>query len=225
MEIDFNDREIWYGSHYELSMLFEGRALETIAEIAHATLARNPCFEGVWEEKSDISSGETSSYMDNKERLGAYGLIHIGEDVRLGVYVCSTCSEPNAMWLCLCLPVGMLECAYDVDYPLHAVPNPWRVAVDEAFMSIADHVYQSVPFKIALIGEEAAAMFDESELESLSPDGDFGTYLLPRNSELLPSRCRVPMVRRPSGLVHIAGMYTGDDSKQRLNGTPHVSSA
>lgn len=74
----------------------------------------------------------------------------------MGCHVQITWDAAGADLLQLEIPVGMLELAFEVDYPIMPATNPWVPEVEEALRQVGEAVYAAAPFALALIGEEVA---------------------------------------------------------------------
>jgi len=104
-----------------------------------------------------------------------------------------------ACWVMLAIPMGMLESAYPIEYPIVGESNPWIDQFERILVGIAEFVYRIVPFDLATIGEEAPA-FKDVEKPLTAAKLALGGYLVsPRlANQLKPTG--VPMTF-PTGLL------------------------
>ena len=91
----------------------------------------------------------------------------------------------------------MLESMYPVEYPL--AYNAWIDPLDRLLVEIAEMVYRTVPFDLAVIGEEAAAFEDVGPALTAERLAQGGYLVSPRLADQLKP-ARVPETCR-SGLL------------------------
>jgi hypothetical protein len=211
-EQEFADREQWYGSFYELGMAYPPHADEQILMPALQMLWQHPLLTGpfVGPYSAPAPALQATGLPTGLGGLSTqYGLLGVPQRRAIGCHVTvvmrphsapldETASDRTA-WLILAIPTGMLELAYRVQYPIVGATNPWIPEFERHLVGIAETVYQSVPFDLAVIGEEATALADtEHELtaERLAQGG----YLVsPRLAARLRSQ-RMPETL-PTGLL------------------------
>src|SRR5262249_36415697 len=107
--------------------------------------------------------------------------------------------EPNRSdWLNVCLPMGMLTLVFpNISYPLERQTNPWLDEVDCSFLSLAEAIYATSPFNLAVMDEEVSGGYSAREMT---------TSRLPQSGFLAPPDLAqqvhpdVPGVVLPSGL-------------------------
>ena len=139
LEIDENV-DPWLGSYYELAIEMESRSDASLVQNAVNILIGSPYFQGIWDERSQILKEEPLAIFEREKSMVGYGALHIQPDIQLGVVVHTLDIDHEAKWLSVCIPTAMLNVAYNINYPLHTTPNPWRAIIDEKLASIADYI-------------------------------------------------------------------------------------
>ena len=144
------------------------------------------------------------SRLENMSSL--YGALHLPQGRAVGCLSMVMCpgTEPveeisayRACWVLLCIPIGMLESIYPVEYPLAA--NSWIDPLDRLLVEIGEMVYRAAPFELAVIGEEAAASEDAEPALTAERLAQGGYLVSPHiAAQLKPTR--VPETC-PSGLL------------------------
>ncbi|MDA0832486.1 MAG: hypothetical protein O3A29_04325 [Planctomycetota bacterium] len=82
--------------------------------------------------------------------------------------VTHTVREPDGSdWLDLCVPTGMLGLAFHIQYPLDYPTKPWMAQIDKLLAQIGASVFRSIPFQLAIIGEEASGITNAA---AVTPD-------------------------------------------------------
>jgi len=74
--------------------------------------------------------------------------------------------EDGSDWLDLCIPTGMLQLRFPVEYPLETHSNPWIHRLDDLYVAIASDVYSAAGFSLGLIGEEVSGELSSATLTS-----------------------------------------------------------
>lgn len=79
-----------------------------------------------------------------------------------------------------CIPTGMLEREYLVQYPLIPQNNSFLIELEKTVSELANKVYSIFPFDMALVGEEVSGMlyFDSLTKE----DVENGGVILPKKT-------------------------------------------
>jgi hypothetical protein len=173
--ISFAAPENWNGPSYELaiSLLHDTVGRDAVPRAARILWAQ-PQLQGPWLARSDYP--DPLKVTNPREALTGCGLVSLPDGQRLGCEVVLI-PEREGDWLDLCLPLGMVEAAFEVRY--ERAFEPWMGAVNQVFVQVADAIFHEVPFNLALIGEEVSGSTDEhrfrvKDLESagflLSPE-------------------------------------------------------
>ncbi len=85
--------------------------------------------------------------------------------------------------------MGMIERVFPVVHPLELErrQNPWLMRLDGVLLGMAERIYHTAPFDLALIGEEMSGRWAAQEIKARELIG--GGVLLPRalQSRLKPS--------------------------------------
>jgi hypothetical protein len=99
-----------------------------------------------------------------------YGVARLDDDNRVACgCVAVREGESRIDWLDLYIPMGALETVYDIDSEAKHTANletwrSWAAPLDEWFASIGRTVYEAVPSRLALVGEEVCGMHYASEV-------------------------------------------------------------
>lgn len=192
----FIDRENWHGSCYELGIDYSDMgderiiaAMRTLWDISDVCGPLGGPY-AMGDRALEMVSVPALLYED--KAATAYGLTRLDP----GDYVGFSATITSLRWLVICVPMGMLEIFYNIDYPITTENDSWATPLRNRLMDIAQIIYQLAPFNLAVIGEEAAA-FSPGQDELTSHDLDRGLYLVSdalltklrpsSNWEILPS--------------------------------------
>jgi hypothetical protein len=133
--------------------------------------------------------------------LRLYGSLAVSPEETVGCVLHVIRVHKEFDWFDLRIPIRMLELRFPVVYPLDEATKPWLVTVDCVLVCLAEAVYATTPFRLGLIGEEAAATGSASELTT--EDCEHGKLLFPVNlwKKLKPNRNGKHL---SSGLVYVS---------------------
>ena len=150
--------ENWWGSSYDLSMAYEkSTGTQERLLLLHA-LWEHPYLQGIVDNPEKF--GSTWQRPDEKSAVAGnrcYGCIKVNDSSVTGclsIFI----EDEDTLWLCLAIPLVMLEPIFNVTYPLLPENNQWTKRIDRTLTAIGETVYQQRSFKVAAIGEEAAMM-------------------------------------------------------------------
>lgn len=163
--------EQWQGSHYELSMYYPSSSLDQQVRLRLLqTLWNDPHLSGVIDEPTKFGEAwQCLDAIETGEGKHYYGCILLPGEKITG---CASCfiRSGNATWLSLYIPSGLLERVFPVSYPLTREQNPWIKDLDAFLSALGARAYQSIPFTVATLGEEASATPIEYLQANLSHD-------------------------------------------------------
>ena len=193
----YEDERNWRGSFYELSVELGPVGGDALASSASATLWQHPSIRGPWRRRADYSLKPVEASGDLEEML--FGSVLLPNGIELGCVVYFIRGDADADWLDLSIPMGMLELAFQVRYPLASSTNPWLSDLDLHLAEIGRAVYKRAAFRLGLLGEEVGAFTTAARLTA--KDCETGGFLVPEPlwRRLRPSR---EAVRWPEGLVY-----------------------
>lgn len=146
------DRENWTGSHFEVAIELgprdDGRLLQSLRSVWTSPLLNGPLVSPYGDQPT-----LDESLLGTDPIRHLHGTLEI-DGLLLGCMVMALRWESD--WLSVSIPTGMLHRAHRVDDPLYRESNFWLHDVEVLLANVADHVHQSVPFELAVIGEEAS---------------------------------------------------------------------
>lgn len=160
----YQNREMWFGSFYELSLVLSDEFQETERRKSLLfSLWNDYALKGVvtnlqefgtsWQQLNDVQVTDNYRY---------YGCLRISPKIILGCYS-SFSSISRTNWFSLSIPLAMLDNVFQVTYPLSRPENKvWMSHIDTILISIGRRIYSANPFELALIGEEASAISVDS---------------------------------------------------------------
>lgn len=102
-------------------------------------------------------------------------------------------ADDGSDWVDICIPEGMLEQVYPVNYASWTMTaNPWLQEVDALLVDVATRLYEAVPFQLGIIGPDVSGIAYNRSL------GQFrqGHYLLPSALQ-----DKIPETARPVRLL------------------------
>lgn len=169
--------ENWHGSYYELCIELgptgDDKRLCTVLELIWS----QPQLQGSWASRCDYNSGSLPIECCDGVVVPRYGIITLSPGVDTGCITLTVREPDGSDWLDLCIPTGMLELCFDLQYPLDYATNPWMYQVDKLLSEIAASVFREIPFHLGIIGEEASGV---THAASITPDDcRYGPILLP----------------------------------------------
>lgn len=159
MEIkDYINPEKWTGGYYELSMEYHPSGDPKKLNDALDSLYKSDIFHGMWIEKSDYCMAPVPLPIHVEEDSVQLfsGLLSLTTDIQLPcvISIISVCGESD--WLDISIPQAILEEKFPYRYPLTKELNPWLSEVVELYAKLAETIFKSSPFTIAIIGEEVS---------------------------------------------------------------------
>jgi hypothetical protein len=185
----FTRQDVWLGSFYELAIEVGDRSDDRL-HAACVALWSHGSLEGPYGDKTrepgeqpPVSPGlVVPDDMGDVSHL--YGVATLPDGNRLACGCVALCEEDSRIdWLDLYIPLGALDTVYDYDYGDRASWRAWAAPLDDWFADIGRTVYDAVPFRLALVGEEVSGMRyasqvavegipDERNTPLLFPDND-----------------------------------------------------
>jgi|GEM_PF-1762624 len=151
----FTDKENWYGSCYELAIdyaLIKDRQsiLAVLRALWKLPGIYGPLIGPYASPNSVLDIEPLPASLPPEESIGCYGILEVSEHVQVGFQL--IVSEER--WLSICVPIGMLESEYSIDYPIALDNDSWGQQLRGRFVAIAEEAYRAMPFHLAAIGEE-----------------------------------------------------------------------
>jgi hypothetical protein len=183
----FTSADAWNGGHYELAMDLgphsDARTIEALRR-----LWTYPLLEGCYLHRDQAPKSQSriipSQHFDEK----LYGIATLeNTKVPCGSFLCRF--EDRSDWLEFYLPLASLERIYPIEgYPFKegADYHDWQRKLDPWLTGIAKHVFQEIPFLIALIGFEVeiTRISSETVLSAGVPKVRSEGILLPKDKAL-----------------------------------------
>lgn len=199
MEEFFTKEGTWYGGFYELAVELGERSDDRLLHALEA-LWEFPVLDGCYSssgiepwEKTKI---EPSQWLD--ELKDSDGVSHLygsatlvdGNNIVCGSVIIR--EDEGVDWLDFYLPVAALVENYKLDgYPfgntieVSGEMRSFFIEFDNWFVEIARHIYSSVPFKLALIGNEVSGDVYSSEIIGVVvPEERWFGYMWPAGENL-----------------------------------------
>ncbi len=197
------DDEHWSGSYYGLCLELGDCGDDERVYKALNALWMNERLAGPWRTRHDVNM-PAITVTQGVDDGTLYGVARLTSGHELGVLSILVRVSDESDWLNLSIPVGMLEWCYPVKYPLQYRTNPWMEDVDQFLVEIGAALYQHIPFRLGMIGEEVSGYVTAADL---SPEECArGGFLVPAPLwQTLKMDC--PHQQFDSGLYYIS--YTG----------------
>ncbi|WP_404309299.1 hypothetical protein [Neorhodopirellula lusitana] len=173
----FTKTENWHGSYYELCFELGPSGDDETLLTAIRRLWTYPNLSGPWRNRKDYDSDLAALAISGDSYHFYYGTLSVPSADRVGCLTCVVREPDGSDWLDLCIPTGMLERVYDIQYPLYSEPNPWIPPLNSLFIDIAIHFYAEIDFQLAVIGEEASGLTDAGSVTIAELER--GLFLLP----------------------------------------------
>ncbi|MES9685812.1 hypothetical protein ABWK22_23485 [Gottfriedia acidiceleris] len=156
---DFNNEEIWYGGHYELSIEYNPSGDNKKLNKALATLYKCDIFNGMWKDRKDfLNHYHTVTLPINFEEDGSvdqfYGAV---TDSKGNIFPCLISIiriVGESDWIDISIPLVIFEKNFNCNYPLIKETNLWLKDIDRMFTTITELIFSHSPFDLAMIGEE-----------------------------------------------------------------------
>jgi hypothetical protein len=206
----YNDPENWRGAFLELAIELGPRDNSRLRGAVAACWSHPRLLGPLFDPRTHEPFRPIEDVMgqDGGWNWSAAGQLRLDE----AIVGCATYAirDPRVDWLDLSIPVGMLELAYDVTYPLTRESNAWLASVDLVLAAIGDHVASHVPYELALIGEEVLGAWssDPDDRGAIMREQieKYGGALIGRRlwNRLDPS---VPSVQLSSGLRYVPASW------------------
>lgn len=163
-EQEYRRRENWHGACYEVAIdyteLLPGELSALMERLWTASTLRGP-FAGPYALATNaLDPAPPATAASESGSLEQYGLIEIQRQRFVG---CKTRLSAGD-WFYLCIPMGMLDLVYSISYPLTLENNlHWMREADMVLIDIAQHLYSAAPFNLAVVGEEAGAVYPRAK--------------------------------------------------------------
>lgn len=150
------DPELWFGGDYELGLAMPLGSLDipTRLHLLRA-LWSEPHLTGVVCDKQELGDPWLPIDEALAGRTRLYGCLRMGERL-VGCYTQFLDNDYEA-WCLLCIPMGMVEQLYTVNYGEYEANAWWESELDAFLAQIAMRVYAQVPFELGILGHEASA--------------------------------------------------------------------
>ncbi len=163
---EYLQEDRWRGSFYEISLELGPAGDDKCVDRALRALWSRPEVCGPWLDRSDVGA-ETVNVSAEVSYPRLYGsfVFDDGRDVGCMSHIIRVDGESD--WLDFSIPTGMLEYRFKVLYPLDRATNPWMVDVDEALARVGSAIYDVVPYKLGILGEETSGAACADELTAL----------------------------------------------------------
>ena len=166
-----------HGSYYELCFELGPSGDDETLLAALQCLWSFPKLRGPWYDRQDFGGFDAALTVSGKSHHICYGTLAVPDADRIGCLTCVVREPEGSDWLDLCIPTGMLELFYDIQYPLYFEPNPWIPPINSLFIDIAINFFAKIGFRLGIIGEEASGLTDADSITSAELDR--GLFLLP----------------------------------------------
>jgi hypothetical protein len=165
---DFLNKTNWSGSYFQLAIEYSNRLDDKILMKIIRSAWEHMNLEGPWLNKLDFGSVpcDLTEIKINTFSNYLYGTITLPEQNTLGCLSLTVREEGGVDWLVLCVPIGMLELNYDINYPLIPSNNPCIDNLEKVYIDIAQKIFDIHPFSLAIIGEEVSGILYEKTLTS-----------------------------------------------------------
>ena len=137
------------GSYYELSFQYETaeQALHAFHSLRNLPMLTTP-FQ-LPESNVDTFSQQTTILV---------------ADFTFPCYISLLLTEEQTFFIDFGIPVESLEQVYTIDYSFNFADNEWLIDLHDCFLDIAERLYETNPFLIAVMGEEITGSFNATQL-------------------------------------------------------------
>ncbi|KYG34337.1 hypothetical protein [Alkalihalobacillus trypoxylicola] len=158
----------WIGGFYELSIEYNRSGHNKRVNDGFAALCKSHYFNGVWENKKDYQKKSISLPINiQKDSVtsfyGTLSLSNSKEEV-LPCAITVIRVEGESDWLDIAIPQAAIEKRFPYKYPLTIELNPWLKKVNERYTQLAELIYCSSPFDLAIIGEEISGHTNQENI-------------------------------------------------------------
>lgn len=162
---EFNASDRWLGSYYELAIEL-GISGDNDRLLAAANcLWSLPMLNGPWVARSQFGQPPSNLKVQENTIAPCYGVLILGDNLAAGCVVHTLWEYEGSDWLALCIPTGWLETLFDVSYPLLKQTNPWVRQVDDLFVEIGSAIFDTVVYRMAVIGEEVSSIYSADSIK------------------------------------------------------------
>jgi hypothetical protein len=187
------EQDNWSGSYYELAIELQTSHDNVRLESALQALWSHPNLSGHWLSKENYGQApdvfnvaDEFHDTDKSSFIHVYGVCSIPEiDKRVGCLSIIVREKEGSDWLDFCFPIGMLESAFSVKYPLETEEYPWSTVLDKYLLQMADMIYQQVPYDLAFIGDEVSGLVNKASIISEGIEHQIKIYSLNNNKIFL----------------------------------------
>jgi len=156
---EYLNAENWRGSYYEFALDLGLPGDDALVLLALQAMWRQPQLRGPWPQRERFDSAPDDLAPPSEQNpLIHYGRLVLDDGTEVGCVSGLLRVDGEADWLSLSVPTGMLELRFPVSYPLETATNAWLVGLDQMLARIAGTIYETVPFQVGRLGEEAAAV-------------------------------------------------------------------
>jgi hypothetical protein len=156
----------WCGSYYELCLELGPTGDDERLIDAVTSLWAHPHLRGPWIERGLFDRPPSPKPAAGGHVSPLWGVIALSSGQQLGCVTHVVREANGSDWLDLCIPSGMLELAFNIQYPLEYQTNTWMRAIDHDFAQIAESVFLACPFVLGMIGEEVSGTRHGNELSA-----------------------------------------------------------
>lgn len=168
---EYINPEKWIGGFYELSIEYHPSGNNKKLNDALGSLYQCDFFNGMWVEKSDYQTSPVPLPINIEEESVHlfYGILTLTADNQLPCVISVIRVHGESDWLDISIPQAILEEKFPYRYPLTKELNPWLSEVVELYAKLAETIFESSHFTIAIIGEEVSgANIPEINLEHVT---------------------------------------------------------
>ena len=189
MANDFTNEDTWNGGFYELAIEIGPRSddrLRASTKVLWAQRDLDGCYlrNAVHPSKQSRVAAELPDNIEGGEHLLGLATLPDGKVVPCGCVPIREDDGPD--WLDFYLPLGALGIAYDEvgGYPFEESPSrSWREPIESWLAELAESMFRSVRFELALIGFEVSGTQYAQEIAiSGVPEERWIGYVWPKGS-------------------------------------------
>lgn len=186
----FQNEDNWIGGYYEL--VFEFHPTGDTKRLINALkiLCKFDEINELYESKDDYKEKVTivPNSIDEENPFNLYTTINLPDGNIIGAVIIILRVEGESDWLSLSIPIGMLENLYPIDYgtdfSISYEFNNWQKPFDDFLISIAEKLYKGEPFNLGVIGWEALAVINSTEITELEVETTKIPLLIPSNLDM-----------------------------------------
>lgn len=165
---EFTNPNHWIGGFYELSMEFHPVGDNERLNQALMALQNLDFFNGLWKERQNYQSDKISLpvHFEDNSINQFYGTLTLNDDTTLPCVVTIARITGDSDWFNIGIPQAILEKLY----PLTPEHKPWLVRIEELFIRMAEKLYNSSPFQLALFGEAISGYSNQESISCIMPN-------------------------------------------------------